>query len=100
MSSLLPCFRFPRCAATRRRREASSRTSSRASARRNLFSTFGFVTLRLGDKKVGKPRVRIEANHPHRIGNEIGKRVHVVIKLPPGVVVDDILDAANLNARE
>src|SRR2546421_2807324 len=27
-----PCFRFPRCAATRRKREASSRISSRASA--------------------------------------------------------------------
>src|SRR6266478_2298937 len=63
-----------------------------------LTSIFSFSTLRLSDEEVREPGVGIEADDAHRIGYEIRKRVHVIIELPPGAVVDDVLDSANLDA--
>src|SRR5262249_36715800 len=41
----------------------------------------------------------VKSNHARRIGHEIRKRVDVVIELAAVAVIDDIFNAADLNAR-
>src|SRR5262249_3949694 len=45
-----------------------------------------------------QPRVRIESDNADRIGDKIRKRVHVVVELPPGSLIEDTLDAADFHS--
>ena len=47
---------------------------------------------------VGQLREGIEANHVHAVGDEVRKRIDVVVEALPIAVVGDVFDAADLDA--
>ena len=53
----------------------------------------------LGHQPVDECRERVEAHHALRVGDEVGERVDVVVDVPAGAVVDQVLDAADVDAR-
>src|ERR1700729_4080217 len=66
------------------------------SAMRQLGDTGGFGGL--GFEPVGKLGEGIEADHVHAVGNEVRKRVDVVVEALSVAIVGDVLDATDLDA--
>src|ERR1051325_7551992 len=97
---MLPCFRWEHCAASRRKRGASSRTSSRGSGEMRWGGVFLFVGAGFGDKEVREAAVRIEADDAFGISDEIGKGVDVVIEKAVRGVVNYVFDAADFDSGE
>ena len=54
--------------------------------------------LGLGHEVVGQPRERVEPDHARRVGDEVGERVDVVVDVPAGSRVDQVLDASHVDA--
>src|SRR6185436_7910283 len=52
----------------------------------------------LGLEPAHEPCERVEAHDPLRIGDEVGERVDVVVDVPAGAVVDQVFDAADVDA--
>src|SRR5579859_7720328 len=61
---------------------------------------FLFVGVSFPDKKIREAAVRIEANDAFGLGDEIGKRVDIVVEKAAGGVVDDVFDAADFHSGE
>src|SRR5213082_1186844 len=58
------------------------------------------MALRFCNEKIGQSPVGIEADYPHRISDKIGERVHVVVKLPAGSLIENVFNAADFHSRE
>src|ERR1035437_9387153 len=88
---MLPSSRPARCEASRRRRASSIRIAW--SARSGEFARHD-ARARLD--VIHEPHERIESDHVLRVGHEVRQRVYVVVVRLAVAVVDQVLDAADV----
>src|SRR5215467_13188747 len=95
-----PCFRRRHYVASRQKREASSRTSSRRSGEMRWRTVLLLVRARFSNQEIGKAAVRIETDDAFRVGDEIRERIHVVIEQAAGRIINNIFDATDFHTGE